>query len=231
MPLENYPSNPTTLSEVYFRVGGPHVGKADIALEVNRDAPPRRRRRLRLQPERSVQPHRDGFEVPDAGRAAAPRHDRQPWSGTIDHVVNGVGGPADTTRVGARFTSPIIRRSGPARGRRRRDEAVITLGLPRPPLIEKGLHPAGSESDLAGVVCKLEQPEDLPTRVRSAMLKRLLDVGPHRLLRDEEGVGHLVRVEAGCEEEHDLELSGSKTAQPPFGLGGERPSLGVASQA
>ena len=31
------PSNPTTLSDVYFRVGGPHVGKADIALEVNRD--------------------------------------------------------------------------------------------------------------------------------------------------------------------------------------------------
>jgi hypothetical protein len=29
------PSNPTTLSDVYFRVGGPHVGKADIALEVN----------------------------------------------------------------------------------------------------------------------------------------------------------------------------------------------------
>jgi hypothetical protein len=203
MPLENYPSNPTTLSEVYFRVGGPHVGKADIALEVNRD---------NVLIDHHVMTVNLG-------------------AGTIDHVVNGVGGPADTTRVGARFTSPIIRRSGPARGRRRRDEAVITLGLPRPPLIEKGLHPAGSESDLAGVVCKLEQPEDLPTRVRSAMLKRLLDVGPHRLLRDEEGVGHLVRVEAGCEEEHDLELSGSKTAQPPFGLGGERPSLGVASQA
>ena len=31
------PSNPTTLSDVYFRVGGPHVGKADVALEVNRD--------------------------------------------------------------------------------------------------------------------------------------------------------------------------------------------------
>ncbi len=29
------PSNPTTLSDVYFRVGGPHVGKADVALEVN----------------------------------------------------------------------------------------------------------------------------------------------------------------------------------------------------
>jgi hypothetical protein len=29
--------NPTTLSDVYFRVGGPHVGKADIALEVNSD--------------------------------------------------------------------------------------------------------------------------------------------------------------------------------------------------
>jgi hypothetical protein len=31
------PSNPTTLSDVYFRVGGPHVGKADISLEVNSD--------------------------------------------------------------------------------------------------------------------------------------------------------------------------------------------------
>ena len=31
------PRNPTTLSDVYFRVGGPHVGKADVALEVNSD--------------------------------------------------------------------------------------------------------------------------------------------------------------------------------------------------
>ncbi|WP_432804273.1 adenylyl cyclase [Deinococcus taeanensis] len=31
------PANPTTLSDVYFRVGGPHVGKADISLEVNSD--------------------------------------------------------------------------------------------------------------------------------------------------------------------------------------------------
>ncbi|GAA4736553.1 adenylyl cyclase [Phytohabitans rumicis] len=31
------PGNPTTLSDVYFRVGGPHVGKANIALEVNSD--------------------------------------------------------------------------------------------------------------------------------------------------------------------------------------------------
>jgi hypothetical protein len=31
------PSNPTTLSDVYFRVGGPHVGRSDIALEVNSD--------------------------------------------------------------------------------------------------------------------------------------------------------------------------------------------------
>jgi hypothetical protein len=31
------PLNPTTLSDVYFRVGGPHVGKADVALEVNSD--------------------------------------------------------------------------------------------------------------------------------------------------------------------------------------------------
>ena len=29
------PSNPTTLSDVYFRVGGPHIGKAEVALEVN----------------------------------------------------------------------------------------------------------------------------------------------------------------------------------------------------
>ncbi|WP_127361423.1 adenylyl cyclase [Actinacidiphila soli] len=29
--------DPTTLSDVYFRVGGPHVGKADVALEVNSD--------------------------------------------------------------------------------------------------------------------------------------------------------------------------------------------------
>jgi hypothetical protein len=29
--------NPTTLSDVYFRVGGPHIGKSDIALEVNSD--------------------------------------------------------------------------------------------------------------------------------------------------------------------------------------------------
>ncbi len=31
------PSNPTTLSDVYFRVGGPHIGKADVALEINSD--------------------------------------------------------------------------------------------------------------------------------------------------------------------------------------------------
>jgi hypothetical protein len=31
------PGNPTTLSDVYFRVGGPHVGSTDIALEVNSD--------------------------------------------------------------------------------------------------------------------------------------------------------------------------------------------------
>ncbi|SDJ45438.1 adenylyl cyclase [Nonomuraea jiangxiensis] len=29
--------NPTTLSDVYFRVGGPHVGKTEVALEVNSD--------------------------------------------------------------------------------------------------------------------------------------------------------------------------------------------------
>ncbi len=33
----NEPTNPTTLSDVYFRVGGPYVGKADVALEVNSD--------------------------------------------------------------------------------------------------------------------------------------------------------------------------------------------------
>lgn len=31
------PGNPTTLSDVYFRVGGPHIGKTDVALEVNSD--------------------------------------------------------------------------------------------------------------------------------------------------------------------------------------------------
>ena len=31
------PDNPVTLSDVYFRIGGPYVGKADIALEVNSD--------------------------------------------------------------------------------------------------------------------------------------------------------------------------------------------------
>ena len=31
------PRNPTTLSDVYFRIGGPHVGKADVTLEVNSD--------------------------------------------------------------------------------------------------------------------------------------------------------------------------------------------------
>ncbi|MEH1101767.1 adenylyl cyclase [Micromonospora sp. CPCC 205561] len=31
------PGNPITLSDVYFRVGGPHVGRTDTALEVNAD--------------------------------------------------------------------------------------------------------------------------------------------------------------------------------------------------
>ncbi|MEV4312960.1 hypothetical protein [Actinocrispum sp. NPDC049592] len=31
------PANPTTLSDVYFRVGGPHIGKTTTALEVNSD--------------------------------------------------------------------------------------------------------------------------------------------------------------------------------------------------
>ncbi|BDZ43065.1 coagulation factor 5/8 type [Paraoerskovia sediminicola] len=30
-------ANPVTLSDVYFRVGGPHIGKTDVALEVNSD--------------------------------------------------------------------------------------------------------------------------------------------------------------------------------------------------
>ena len=30
-------TNPTTLSDVYFRVGGPHIGRTDTALEVNSD--------------------------------------------------------------------------------------------------------------------------------------------------------------------------------------------------
>ena len=36
-PKKNDPSNPVTLSDVYFRVGGPHIGKATVALEVNKD--------------------------------------------------------------------------------------------------------------------------------------------------------------------------------------------------
>jgi hypothetical protein len=31
------PQNPTTLNDVYLRVGGPHVGKAELSLEVNSD--------------------------------------------------------------------------------------------------------------------------------------------------------------------------------------------------
>ncbi len=39
---KHYPSghsrhNPTTLSDVYFRVGGPHIGKVDVAMQVNSD--------------------------------------------------------------------------------------------------------------------------------------------------------------------------------------------------
>ncbi len=33
----NQSSNPTTLQDVFFRIGGPHVGKATVALEVNSD--------------------------------------------------------------------------------------------------------------------------------------------------------------------------------------------------
>jgi hypothetical protein len=36
-PKKNDPANPITLSDVYFRVGGPHIGRAGIALEVNKD--------------------------------------------------------------------------------------------------------------------------------------------------------------------------------------------------
>jgi hypothetical protein len=36
-PKKSDASDPTTLSDVYFRVGGPHIGKADVALEVNSD--------------------------------------------------------------------------------------------------------------------------------------------------------------------------------------------------
>jgi hypothetical protein len=31
------PANPVTLSDVYFRIGGPYIGKTDVALEVNSD--------------------------------------------------------------------------------------------------------------------------------------------------------------------------------------------------
>jgi hypothetical protein len=33
----NVPSDPTALQDVFFRIGGPHVGKATVALEVNTD--------------------------------------------------------------------------------------------------------------------------------------------------------------------------------------------------
>jgi hypothetical protein len=35
-----------------------------------------------------------------SSRPATPRHDGHLAAGTIDHVVNGVGGPADTTKIG-----------------------------------------------------------------------------------------------------------------------------------
>jgi hypothetical protein len=31
------PNNPITLNDVYFRIGGPHIGRADVSLEVNSD--------------------------------------------------------------------------------------------------------------------------------------------------------------------------------------------------
>lgn len=36
-PRDSSADDPTTLNDVYFRVGGPHVGKTDTALEVNSD--------------------------------------------------------------------------------------------------------------------------------------------------------------------------------------------------
>ncbi|MFC3688560.1 adenylyl cyclase [Aquipuribacter hungaricus] len=36
-PRKSSAANPTTLSDVYFRVGGPYVGRTDVALEVNSD--------------------------------------------------------------------------------------------------------------------------------------------------------------------------------------------------
>ena len=37
LPSLSTAANPITLSDVYFRVGGPHVGKTKVALEVNSD--------------------------------------------------------------------------------------------------------------------------------------------------------------------------------------------------
>ncbi|HEX6699920.1 MAG TPA: coagulation factor 5/8 type domain-containing protein [Gaiellaceae bacterium] len=36
-PLASDPSDPTALHDVFFRIGGPHVGKATVSLEVNAD--------------------------------------------------------------------------------------------------------------------------------------------------------------------------------------------------
>lgn len=36
-PVHTDPANPTTLHDVFFRIGGPHVGKASASLEVNSD--------------------------------------------------------------------------------------------------------------------------------------------------------------------------------------------------
>ncbi|MDP9987026.1 adenylyl cyclase [Arthrobacter sp. FW306-05-C] len=35
--IRSDPANPTTLHDVFFRIGGPHVGKASVSLEVNSD--------------------------------------------------------------------------------------------------------------------------------------------------------------------------------------------------
>ena len=43
----------------------------------------------------------NGFEVPETpGRAAAPHHDGQPRAGTIEHVVNDIGGQVDNSATG-----------------------------------------------------------------------------------------------------------------------------------
>ena len=62
-----------------------------------------RRRRLRLQPEQPVDPHRERLRGA-ATRPGVRLHHIMTVNlsaGTIDHVVNGVGDAADTTKIGA----------------------------------------------------------------------------------------------------------------------------------